>query len=155
MPLGNNVMWTESLCGLVLRLIHLTHAAGGHLVNPPAHIHTWKRRTTPAQHPPHCPIPTCLRISVFIRVVILSPDCVLKSYMEQRNYWEPNLGPWVPDWADLSELCTSTVWKLAGDSTCSQDGVHCPLTTESHHHSCSSAPWDDGTLFQEGRLTNT
>lgn len=91
--------------------------------------------------PPHCPIPTCLRIPVFIRVVILSPDCVLKSYTEQRNYREPNLSPRDPDWADLSELCTNTVWKLEGDSTCSQDGVCWLPTAESHQHSCSSAPW--------------
>lgn len=93
MPLGNNVMWTESFCGLVLRLIHLTHAAGGHLVNPPAHIHTWKRRTTPAQHPPHCPIPTCLRISVFIRVVILSPDCVLSHTWSRETTGSPISAP--------------------------------------------------------------
>lgn len=91
--------------------------------------------------PPHCPIPICLRIPVFIRVVILSPDCVLKSYTEQRNYREPNLSPRDPDWADLSELCTNTVWKLEGDSTCSQDGVCWLPTAESHQHSCSSAPW--------------
>ena len=88
MPLGNNVMWRESLCGLVLRLIHLTRAAGGHLVNPPTHTHTWKRWTTPAHHHPTVQSPLQ---EILLHIIISQNTQTQISLLAKENLESQNI----------------------------------------------------------------